>query len=428
MHQLQPLSYPCTSSRSLAWIMTLMGLGAACGAGIGADADTAARALSPLSAAESGTRPSYSGIYDQDDKWLCRPGLPGNPCTAKLTVAEYRPDGTAVRSELPATADDAPADCFYLYATVDPGLLSEPRNLDFPDIDRDTVTDLLYGQARPFRGLCNIYSPLYRQASLNTYQADDKTRQERLDYAYRDASEAFDYLLAHTDPQRPIILLSHSQGSHHTLRLLQQRFEGDSALRKRLVVAVLAGPLGAYWVPRGETTGGALAQIPLCSSAQETGCVLTFNTFLSTKPPDESYAEIGRALGAGDGDLGCTPGFYTSKTVRLRGAMLLTRSSALIPTTPLYPGVDRLNTDYARFADFYTGHCVPADNGLTYLSIAIAPLPGDRRLNPVDFNSIVFSDPGVGLHVLDYAFISGDLVADVSGKLGAFTRASGSAR
>jgi len=357
------------------------------------------------------------GIYDDADKWLCRPGLAGNPCTAKLTVTDFLPDGTKQRTELPATDDDKAADCFFAYATVDPGLLTPPRNLDFPDIDRAAVTELLYGQARPFRELCNIYSPVYRQASLNTYEADDETRTARLDYAYRDVAEAFDYMLAHSEPGRPIILLSHSQGSHHTIRLLKERFESDPALQKRLVVAILAGPLGGYWVPRGKTQGGALAHTPLCTSADETGCILTFNTYLASNPPSESYGTFTRLLPEGDNDLGCNPGFYSSDKVRLSGAMFVTKSPSPLSFTMFDLSKLRVDTDYARFADFYTGECKPADNGLTYLSIDIEPKDGDRRRNPVLFEGLVLSDPTTGLHAIDYAFVSTDLVKNVAAKL-----------
>lgn len=371
-----------------------------------------------LTASTGAAQPTAAGgLYDDADKWLCRPGLPDNPCTATLTVTNFLPDGTQQRTELPATDDRKEADCFFAYATVDPGLLSPPRNLDFPLIDRAAITELMYGQARPFRDLCNIYSPVYRQASLNTYEADEETRQARLDYAYRDLSEAFDYMLAHSDPARPIILLSHSQGSHHTIRLLKDRFEKEPALRKRLVVAILAGPLGGYWVPRGETKGGALADIPLCTSAEETGCALTFNTFLASNPPNESYGSVTRLLPDGDNDVGCNPGFYNHDKVRLRGATFVSKSPSPLSVALFDFSRLRVDTDYARFANFYTGECKLADNGLTYLSVNVEPSAEDRRRNPVLFDGLVLSDASTGLHAIDYAFVSGDLVADVETKL-----------
>jgi hypothetical protein len=387
---------------------------AAMSGGCASNSETAAELLAPSLRADS-------GVYEGPENWMCRPGLPNNPCTAKLSVTDVLPDGSKQRSELPATDDNKAADCFFAYATVDPGLFTPPRNLDFRDIDRAAVAELVYGQARPFRELCNIYSPIYRQASLNTYEADEPTRQTHLDYAYRDIREAFDYMLEHSEPDRPIILLSHSQGSHHTMRLLEDRFATDPALKKRLVVAILAGPLGGYWVPRGETQGGRLMDIPLCTSAQETGCVVTFNTFLEANPPNEGYGHATRLLPEGDNDLGCNPGFYTTDKARLRGATFVAKSPSVLSIALFDWSRLRIDTDYARFADFYTGQCKPAVNGLSYLSIDVEPSADDKRTNPVLFDGLVLSDPKTGLHAIDYAFVATELIKDVETKLTAAT-------
>jgi hypothetical protein len=73
----------------------------------------------------------------------------------------------------------------------------------------------------------------------------------------------------------------------------------------------------------------------------------------------------------------------------------------------------------------YTARCLPADNGLTYLSLEIDPSPEDRRANPVLFDGFLLSDPATGLHSLDYAFVSGDLVTDVTTKLAAHAAGNG---
>ncbi|HTU56946.1 MAG TPA: DUF3089 domain-containing protein, partial [Polyangiales bacterium] len=201
--------------------------------------------------------------------------------------------------------------------------------------------------------------------------------------------------------------------------------ETDPALRKRLVVAILAGPLGGYWVPRGETKGGALADIPLCSAAEETGCILTFNTYLASNPPSDAYGSVTRILPDGDNDVGCNPGFYTNDKVRLRGATFVSKSPSPLSGLMFDFSRLRIDTDYARFADFYTGECKLADNGLSYLSIDVEPSAGDRRRNPVLFDGLVLSDPSTGLHAIDYAFVTSELIADVAGKLESAGAATG---
>ena len=49
--------------------------------------------------------------------WLCRPGLPDNPCDADLTATVVHPNGTSnVLAAIPPKAP--PIDCFYVYPAV----------------------------------------------------------------------------------------------------------------------------------------------------------------------------------------------------------------------------------------------------------------------------------------------------------------------
>jgi hypothetical protein len=50
-------------------------------------------------------------------------------------------------------------------------------------------------------------------------------------------------------------------------------------------------------VPEGEDVGGSFEHLPLCRSADQIGCVITYMTFRSTVPPTQSF--FGRAQGEG---------------------------------------------------------------------------------------------------------------------------------
>ena len=381
-----------------------------------ADADIDASVPPMKSGRDAGRREPYTGIYTDEAKWTCRPGMADNPCEAELSVTEVMADGTTVKSALPQMPAEVRADCFYVYPTVDPGLLAPPRNLDFPQIDRAPVLAITSAQAIPFRQLCNLYAPVYRQASLNTFGADPSTRDRLLDVSFSDIEDAFEFLLADTPPDRPIILVTHSQGARGTLRLMQRRLVGDPAVRERLVVAILAGPLGGFSVPRGQRVGGSLEDVPLCSTQEETGCVLTHNSFWDGAPPNDAYADISVPFPEGH-DVGCNPGFYDSQQVHLSGALFHTTNLLPPPLGMFDFGSLRIDTDYVRFADFYTGQCLAADDGLSYLSISVDPLSGDTRNNPVVWNSLALADRSAGLHTLDYAFVMAELIEAARVKL-----------
>jgi hypothetical protein len=71
------------------------------------------------------------------------------------------------------------------------------------------------------------------------------------------------------NPNRPFILASHSQGSIHALRLLQQRIIG-TPLQRRLVAAYVIGLALPAQI--------AEAGLPVCGREDATGCVLTWNS------------------------------------------------------------------------------------------------------------------------------------------------------
>jgi hypothetical protein len=240
-----------------------------------------------------------------------------------------------------------------------------------------------------------------------------------VEYGYADVSDAFEYYLRSSDSRRPLVLLAHSQGAVVMLRLIQRRIQDDPQLRKRLVVAVLAGPLGGFNVPRGKLVGGSLKDIPLCSSQRQTGCALTYASFIDKNPPNADYATIWGGIPAGF-DTGCTnPPTYTTEVTRSAGALFVTRYRQSALSIPLNVKVD---TDFARYADFFTAQCKSSKQDLGYLEVAVAPGAGDKRENPVPFDALALSDASIGLHALDYAFIAAELFEAVKTKIEAHGR------
>lgn len=134
----------------------------------------------------------------------------------------------------------------------------------------------------------NLYAPYYRQsAGINVLQAllwgstpaNIPAATTAMEIAYSDVSDAFTYFLNHynkdaSGKSRPFILAGHSQGSNLLLMLLERRF-GDAALRKQLVAAYIIG-----WSITAEDmqNNSALSLLNICSSSDQTGCIITYNT------------------------------------------------------------------------------------------------------------------------------------------------------
>lgn len=128
-----------------------------------------------------------------------------------------------------------------------------------------------------FNGVGRIYSPSYRQMNGIGYVIDETHPMEvldqkrSLDLAYGDVLDAFDVYLERWNDGRPIFLSGHSQGSYHLLRLLKDRFEKDTKLRRQLVAAYLVGA-GIHH--------NDLGNFEVCKTANQTGCVISYNVFI----------------------------------------------------------------------------------------------------------------------------------------------------
>jgi hypothetical protein len=115
---------------------------------------------------------------------------------------------------------------------------------------------------------CVIFAPRYRQASIRAITSNTPDAYAADEVAYGDVERAFERFLQ-VKPNGPFILASHSQGSIHALRLLQQHIMGKPA-QQRLVAAYLIG----LALPKEI----ANLEMPICQSDRATGCVISWNS------------------------------------------------------------------------------------------------------------------------------------------------------
>ena len=188
--------------------------------------------------------------YDQPAAWLAFPGTDG--------LERSTPPGLTAVNEA-----DAPADVFFIHPTT--YLKSDRANAPYDSADTPFNPPVRLAQISAFNGCCRLYAPHYRQASLKALRGDPKA----VDIAYDDVRRAFRWYIAHENHGRPFILASHSQGSAHAQRLLQQEILG-TPLQGRLVAAYV---IGAY-VPADFARIG----LPTCDAPRQTGCIAAWNT------------------------------------------------------------------------------------------------------------------------------------------------------
>jgi hypothetical protein len=350
--------------------------------------------------------------YSSDSAWLCLPGRE-DACSRPLATTALNANGYgSVGQARPAA--DAPADCFYVYPTVsrDPGLNSDLA----PGLEENATAMV---QLARFAGVCRPFAPIYRQLTASalprSLAGEDMTA--AFDIAYADVLAAWRDFLARRNSTRPFVLIGHSQGSIHLVRLLASEIEGKPEA-DRMLSAILTG--WAVEVPEGKTVGGSFQKTPLCTRTGQTGCVITFMSFRATNPPPPESL-LGRALRPG------MTAACTNPAGLGRGTKPL--DSYWFTAAPTRPGIEPVvwssegapPTPFLRSDGLVSASCVNR-GAVGYLSVTVNADPGDVRTDRIPGDVYLGETPlpGWGLHLVDMNLAQGDLIALVEAQSRAF--------
>jgi hypothetical protein len=214
--------------------------------------------------------------------WLAIPPNALATTSTSLPAPDYsRPASWAAYLGVPSHADDVPSGMARTAASGTPVFFVHPTtylaavvgNASFEsgsEIERRVDDAVLRFQASVFNGCCAIFAPRYRQASLHAITSNTPEAYAADELAYGDVARAFERFLQ-INSRGPFILASHSQGSIHALRLLQEHVIGKP-LQSRLVAAYLIGLALPVQI---EASG-----MPVCRGERATGCVISWNSVL----------------------------------------------------------------------------------------------------------------------------------------------------
>jgi len=138
--------------------------------------------------------------------------------------------------------DTLQADVFYVYPTLNLDKEDLRWNVPIDDViqNKKVLEKAVLMQASALAISGKVYTPFYRQAHIRSYKMFNNGGKEALELAYQDVKKSFEVYLKKYNNVRPIIILSHSQGSTHTSRLLTDFFDGKE-LQKKLVAAYIPG-------------------------------------------------------------------------------------------------------------------------------------------------------------------------------------------
>lgn len=214
--------------------------------------------------------PSVAPDYSQRYTWAALPDISD---FADVTPPSVSPENQA----------NAPVDVFFIHPTTFMGGLAWNANVNDKELNGKTDQRAIKHQASVFNHNCRVYAPRYRQMSFGGFFSDDKVSEiKALNFAYVDVKESFLYYMEHYNQGRPIVIATHSQGTIHGIRLIKEFFDGKP-LQDKLVAAYLIG-----WPFAADT----MAFIPVCDSPDQTGCVISWNTWRRDRTPKNDFTHF----------------------------------------------------------------------------------------------------------------------------------------
>jgi hypothetical protein len=364
-------------------------------------------AFLPPQAPAQGQAAPVAADYTRDSNWLCLPGRK-DVCSTPLATTALSANGYGSIGAS-TVASDPPLDCFYVYPTVsnDEGLNSDLK----PGREETLAAEAQFAR---FASVCRPFAPMYRQMTIGAIAAfsagADVSRAAAV--AYGDVAAAWRNYLATRNDGRPFVLIGHSQGSLMLQQLIAREIETKPAVAKRMKLAIIPGY--DVFVPEGRLVGGTFKQTPLCSSAQQTGCILTWTSYRAGHVPPQG-ALFGYAPQAGM-TVGCvnpaTPG---AKDWQALDGYWFTRS-----TYAVQGGSIRWSTDgppptpYVRTEGLVSGKCIN-DGPRGYFALRTDHAPGDKWTDRIGGEVSVLGVflPGWGMHLADLEEAQGDLIARI---------------
>ena len=216
--------------------------------------------------------------------------MANNPCLTPSDATTVRADGSTTTTTAQGTpTTDSAFDCFYVYPTV-----SRQTTANADLTIEAAETGAASGQASRFSPACNVWAPMYRQATLATLAKGVPIGQDAMNTAYQSLLSGWQDYVTHHNQGRPVVFIGHSQGASLLMRLLSTQVDQNTALRRQLVSAILVG--GNVEVPTVAGGSGTFKNIPACRYPEHTGCVIAYSIYPSQPPENGAFGRPGKGI------------------------------------------------------------------------------------------------------------------------------------
>jgi hypothetical protein len=294
-------------------------------------------------------------------------------------------------------ASDPTIDCFYLYPNVSH---QHSANADVHIDPQETAIGEL--EASPFSQECRVFAPIYREA---TGEAKGRSAAKAGEVAYDSVLAAWRDYLAHYNDGRGVVLIGHSEGSYLLAELVVRQIDPSTAVRSRLITAVLTG------LDLPVSSVGTLAP---CTSGEQLDCLIDYNAYSGRPPPNARFGRLPAVDGRRAEDV-CTnpadPGGGNGALDSMYRVQLATQDvDGSTNEGVLDHDVPDVSTPWIEYESGYSASC-GTNAGFHVLTVhASSSVP---ELRP-------FPDAAFGLHVDDPNLAMGNLVQLVRSKAAAY--------
>ena len=333
--------------------------------------------------------------YTDMATWLCHPDKEGDACDIDLTATQINADGSTEILER-SIAQDPGVDCFYYYPTVS---LDETPNSDMTIGDEER--SVIAAQFAQYGSTCRLFAPLYRQITLPELRRRMMGVESKANpvMAMGDIRDSWETYMRDHNNGRGVILVGHSQGAGWILELMKQDLL-ESDVRDQIIAVHSIGVTA-----QKNGSGDSWQDMPLCTSASDTGCLVNYVSFRSNVPPPGS-SRFGPA--GEEGRAACV------NPTALRGteyadAYMSTRAAESNGGSAY--GVD-VSTRYVKIPGLISASCTSNDTH-DWLEITVNGDPADARVDDIPGDVVIAGQvqKDWGLHLIDMNLFMGDLVA-----------------
>lgn len=227
-------------------------------------------------------------VWQLDHRFGEKP-LPAAPDYTLRTHWAAWPDESSPAERRPPNVsfipqEDRLADAFFLHPTSYLGTEHWVQPMDDEQVKSATDLGPISLQASVFNGCCRVYAPRYCQANVVAYgQVNDEAEKKQImDVGYYDVQTAFRHFIANVDPDSPIVLGSHSQGSFYLVRLVMEEIEGTPLMDRVVAVYAIGHSLSHALMAEG------YQDIKVCRTPTQTGCFITWDAHERDRAPSQS--------------------------------------------------------------------------------------------------------------------------------------------